>query len=147
MSKHGEQTDRTETDPDYICDMCDGSGRIGTRSCPYCAGTGSLRPDGASRAMSEAASTEEPFPQPKRKPGGEPCGECHIQPGETCDICGAVNPPYVVRGKWVDPLPPDPARGPRTHPYGPEAYLIANVETGEVRIYPTRDDAMAWALS
>lgn len=19
----------------------------------------------------------------------DPCGECHIQPGETCDICGA----------------------------------------------------------
>lgn len=36
---------------------------------------------------------EEPFPQPSRKDGGEPCGECRIQPGETCDICGAVNPP------------------------------------------------------
>ena len=23
----------------------------------------------------------------------EPCGECHLQPGETCDICGAFNPP------------------------------------------------------
>lgn len=27
------------------------------------------------------------------KDGGEPCGECHIQPGETCDICGATNEP------------------------------------------------------
>ncbi|MEY9718821.1 hypothetical protein [Sinorhizobium fredii] len=26
-----------------------------------------------------------------RKDGSEPCGECHIQPGETCDICGARN--------------------------------------------------------
>lgn len=34
----------------------------------------------------------EDFPQPRRKDGGEPCGECRIQPGETCDICGAVNP-------------------------------------------------------
>ncbi len=34
----------------------------------------------------------EPFPQPRRKDGGEPCGECHIQPGETCDICGAYGP-------------------------------------------------------
>lgn len=33
---------------------------------------------------------EEPFPQPSRKDGGEPCGECGIQPGETCDICGAA---------------------------------------------------------
>jgi len=33
---------------------------------------------------------EEPFPQPRRKDGEEPCGECHIQPGERCDICGAV---------------------------------------------------------
>jgi len=29
------------------------------------------------------------FPKPKRKDGGEPCGECHLQPGERCDICGA----------------------------------------------------------
>lgn len=33
---------------------------------------------------------EEPFPQPSRKDGGEPCGECRIPPGDTCDICGAV---------------------------------------------------------
>ncbi|MUO84849.1 hypothetical protein [Agrobacterium vitis] len=25
----------------------------------------------------------------RRKDGEEPCGECHIKPGETCDICGA----------------------------------------------------------
>ena len=29
------------------------------------------------------------FPQPRRKDGEEPCGECHLQVGETCDICGA----------------------------------------------------------
>lgn len=23
----------------------------------------------------------------------EPCGECHLQPGETCDICGRINQP------------------------------------------------------
>ena len=23
------------------------------------------------------------------KTGKEPCGECHLQPGETCDICHA----------------------------------------------------------
>ena len=22
----------------------------------------------------------------------QPCGECHLQPGETCDICGAKSP-------------------------------------------------------
>jgi len=21
-----------------------------------------------------------------------PCGECHLKPGETCDVCGAVDP-------------------------------------------------------
>lgn len=31
-----------------------------------------------------------PFPKPGRKEGGEPCGECRLQAGETCDICGAV---------------------------------------------------------
>lgn len=35
------------------------------------------------------ASVQEPFPQPERKDGGEPCGECRIQPEETCDVCGA----------------------------------------------------------
>jgi hypothetical protein len=24
--------------------------------------------------------------------GKPPCGECHLQPGERCDICGASNP-------------------------------------------------------
>ncbi|WP_192258606.1 hypothetical protein [Mesorhizobium caraganae] len=31
----------------------------------------------------------DPFPSPQRRDGKEPCGECRIQPGETCDICGA----------------------------------------------------------
>ncbi|MER9769011.1 hypothetical protein NKJ09_23435 [Mesorhizobium sp. M0189] len=32
----------------------------------------------------------EPFPQPDRnRKGKEPCGECRIRTGETCDICGA----------------------------------------------------------
>jgi hypothetical protein len=26
------------------------------------------------------------------KTGEAPCGECHLQPGETCDICGASQP-------------------------------------------------------
>lgn len=33
-----------------------------------------------------------PFPQPAWNPGGKPCGECHLRDGETCDICGAVEP-------------------------------------------------------
>ena len=32
------------------------------------------------------------FPKPKRNDGGTPCGECHLSPGERCDICGAVAP-------------------------------------------------------
>ena len=31
----------------------------------------------------------EAFPRPGRNDGGTPCGKCHVQPGETCDICGA----------------------------------------------------------
>jgi hypothetical protein len=31
----------------------------------------------------------DPLVEIVRKPGKEPCGECHIRPGETCDICGA----------------------------------------------------------
>lgn len=26
-------------------------------------------------------------------PERHPCGECHIHPGETCDVCGRSNPP------------------------------------------------------
>lgn len=25
----------------------------------------------------------------KRRGAGKPCGECHLQPGERCDVCGA----------------------------------------------------------
>lgn len=25
-------------------------------------------------------------------PREKPCGECHLKPGETCDICGAKEP-------------------------------------------------------
>jgi hypothetical protein len=31
----------------------------------------------------------EQFPQPQRRDGKEPCGECRLRSGETCDICGA----------------------------------------------------------
>lgn len=31
------------------------------------------------------------IPKDARK-GKPPCGECHVQPGETCDICGAREP-------------------------------------------------------
>jgi len=39
-----------------------------------------------------ADAISEPFPQPRRKDGETPCGECHLRPGETCDICGAIEP-------------------------------------------------------
>lgn len=32
----------------------------------------------------------DPFPQPQRRDGKEPCGECRLPVGETCDICGAT---------------------------------------------------------
>ncbi|TFZ55586.1 hypothetical protein E4V01_21935 [Methylorubrum sp. Q1] len=34
----------------------------------------------------------ETFPKPHRKDGEPPCGECYLNPGETCDICGAIAP-------------------------------------------------------
>lgn len=30
------------------------------------------------------------FPQPQPRTGSDPCGECRLRPGETCDICDAV---------------------------------------------------------
>lgn len=44
----------------------------------------------------------DPFPQPIRKDGGDPCGECHIQPGETCDICGAKARNYTCTCGYDD---------------------------------------------
>ena len=35
------------------------------------------------------AAVGEPFPQPERRDGKPPCGECRLPVGETCDICGA----------------------------------------------------------
>jgi hypothetical protein len=33
------------------------------------------------------------LPKPNRNRAGKPpCGECHLQPGETCDICKASSP-------------------------------------------------------
>lgn len=28
--------------------------------------------------------------------GKPPCGECHVGPGETCDICGAKGPELTI---------------------------------------------------
>lgn len=52
---------------------------------------------------------DDDFPKPKHKaPGASPCGECHIQPGETCDICGVTSEnPYV----WIDPFEGAPSYG------------------------------------
>lgn len=36
------------------------------------------------------------FPQITRKDGCEPCGECRLNIGETCDICGAINRPFLT---------------------------------------------------
>ncbi|QFG38330.1 hypothetical protein BDE18_0382 [Paracoccus pantotrophus] len=41
--------------------------------------------------VKQRAQPEEDFPQPSRKDGREPCGECRLPAGETCDICGAIS--------------------------------------------------------
>lgn len=48
---------------------------------------------GAGFELFSLPASGEEFPQPDRnRAGKEPCGECHVQPGETCDICGASHP-------------------------------------------------------
>lgn len=32
----------------------------------------------------------EPLVPIRRRDGRAPCGECHLQSGEVCDICGAI---------------------------------------------------------
>ena len=34
---------------------------------------------------------------PDARAGKPPCGECHLRPGETCDICGASQPARVSK--------------------------------------------------
>lgn len=41
------------------------------------------------------------FPKPRRNVGAEPCGECYLKNGETCDICGAVRP-YVPSAAVIE---------------------------------------------
>jgi hypothetical protein len=52
----------------------------------------------------DSRPADETFPQPERKDGGEPCGECHLQPGETCDICGAINRTADMADDYIDQL-------------------------------------------
>jgi hypothetical protein len=39
--------------------------------------------------MSDNPSAAPAFPKPQWNPDRDPCGECHLPLGETCDICGA----------------------------------------------------------
>jgi len=45
---------------------------------------------GSMRASKPNDAEGDPFPQAQRCDGKEPCGECRLPVGETCDICGAV---------------------------------------------------------
>jgi len=44
-------------------------------------------------AEEEVKAVASEWPQPQRRDGKEPCGECHLPAGETCDICGATATP------------------------------------------------------
>ena len=91
----------TMTDEPGTTNLCDcelshnGMGMMG-RECDCPAGNAPSIPD---------LKTAEPFPQPKRNDGGDPCGECHIKQGETCDICGAIQISQAVlqriAARWV----------------------------------------------
>lgn len=83
--------------------------------------------------MSDEMKADEPFPQPGRKPGGEPCGECHLSPGETCDICGAVSPKKtkVRYTRWSQPFEAALARG---HDHGSAAYIADQWEAKHVHL-------------
>lgn len=73
--------------------------------------------------VKQRAQPEEDFPQPSRKDGGEPCGECRLPAGETCDICGAVSR-----------VPAPSAATPTAQEAVPVAWQIVEVlETGAIR--------------
>lgn len=47
-----------------------------------------LRKRHAANRAADAAAQAQQFPQPRQQ--SKPCPECHLQPGERCDVCGAV---------------------------------------------------------
>lgn len=53
---------------------------------------------GTRRALAGQAQ-DSGLPKPQSRKGKEPCGECHIQPGETCDICEATQPQAQEAGR------------------------------------------------
>lgn len=58
------------------------------------------RADGKSGSVPTflAGQVPDEFPKPQRRDGKEPCGECHLPTGETCDICGASHVPQPTAG-------------------------------------------------
>lgn len=46
----------------------------------------------------EILTAADDFPKPQRRDGKEPCGECRLSFGETCDICGAVQKERTFAG-------------------------------------------------
>lgn len=42
------------------------------------------------RAIVSISDSDDQFPQPGPQTGRRPCGECHLNVGENCVICGAV---------------------------------------------------------
>lgn len=52
----------------------------------------------AAQVASAAIAASSDFPKPQRRDGKEPCGECRLSVGETCDICGAVQKESTYAG-------------------------------------------------
>lgn len=46
----------------------------------------------ADLAQAQPAPLRDPLIVIRKRPGKTPCGECHLQAGEVCDICGAAQP-------------------------------------------------------
>lgn len=84
-------------------------------------------------ACREASAS--PFPQPDRnRKGKEPCGECHVQPGETCDICGASSDPEREQ------LPPKTPGTADALPNGSTKAAIAGWNACRRQVYALSED-------
>lgn len=73
-------------------------------------------PEQIARIRAKRATRDRNSPLPGRdsliqidtnRSGKEPCGECHIQEGETCDICGATSPLVHPKPRPKSPYDPD----------------------------------------
>lgn len=88
------------------------------------------RCEACSEVNEVASHVENTLPQPDRnRAGKDPCGECHIQPGETCDICGATH--FALSEEPIQTLDTPPAMDAQRKFYN-ACLILINLDMDEL---------------